>query len=79
MSWIKYAIVGGTTFHHRHSNFLTPSLMVLEPKPVTAKVIAGIVAVIVLRVEQESGACDRGGRERHHERCSLRSAAWECC
>ena len=40
----------------------------MEPKPVTAKVIAGIVAVIASYIlNREWSFRDRGGRERHHE------------
>ena len=43
---IKFAIVGATTFVIDSAIFYTLKLTVLEPKPVTAKIIAGIVAVI---------------------------------
>ena len=43
---IKFAIVGATTFLIDSVIFYTLKLTVLEPKPVTAKIIAGIVAVI---------------------------------
>ena len=39
---IKFAIVGGTTFIIDSAIFYTLKLTVLESKPVTAKVIAGI-------------------------------------
>jgi putative flippase GtrA len=65
---IKFAIVGGTTFVIDSAIFYTLKLTVLEPKPVTAKVIAGIVAVIASYVlNREWSFRDRGGRERHHE------------
>ncbi len=65
---IKFAIVGGTTFIIDTAIFYTLKLTVLEPKPVTAKVIAGIVAVIASYVlNREWSFRDRGGRERHHE------------
>lgn len=78
---IKFSIVGGTTFIIDTAIFYTLKLTVLEPKPVTAKVIAGIVAVIASYVlNREWSFRDRGGRERHHEALLfLRSAAWECC
>jgi hypothetical protein len=38
---IKFAIVGGTTFIIDSAVFYTLKLTVLEPKPVTAKIIAG--------------------------------------
>lgn len=65
---IKFAIVGATTFVIDSSIFYTLKLTILEPKPVTAKVIAGIVAVIASYVlNREWSFRDRGGRERHHE------------
>src|SRR6201993_867568 len=65
---IKSAIVGGTTFVIDSAIFYTLKLTVLETKPVTAKVIAGIVAVIASYVlNREWSFRDRGGRERHHE------------
>jgi putative flippase GtrA len=65
---IKFAIVGGTTFLIDSGLFYTLKLTVLEPKPVTAKIISGIVAVIASYVlNREWSFRDRGGRERHHE------------
>ena len=65
---IKFAIVGATTFVIDLSIFYTLKLTILEPKPVTAKVISGIVAVIASYVlNREWSFRDRGGRERHHE------------
>ena len=65
---IKFAIVGATTFVIDSSIFFTLKLTILEPKPVTAKVIAGIVAVIASYIlNREWSFRDRGGRERHHE------------
>ncbi len=65
---IKFAIVGGTTFIIDSTIFYTLKLTILETKPVTAKVIAGIVAVIASYVlNREWSFRDRGGRERHHE------------
>jgi putative flippase GtrA len=65
---IKFAIVGATTFIIDSAIFYTLKLTILEPKPVTAKVIAGIVAVIASYVlNREWSFRDRGGRERHHE------------
>lgn len=65
---IKFAIVGGTTFLVDSAIFYTLKLSILESKPVTAKVIAGIVAVIASYVlNREWSFRDRGGRERHHE------------
>ena len=65
---IKFAIVGGTTFIIDSAIFYTLKLTILEPKPVTAKIIAGIVAVIASYIlNREWSFRDRGGRERHHE------------
>lgn len=65
---IKFAIVGATTFVIDSALFYTLKLTILAPKPVTAKVIAGIVAVIASYIlNREWSFRDRGGRERHHE------------
>jgi putative flippase GtrA len=65
---IKFAIVGGTTFIIDATIFYLLKLTILEPKPVTAKIIAGIVAVITSYIlNREWSFRDRGGRERHHE------------
>ena len=65
---IKFAIVGATTFVIDSALFYTLKLTILEPKPVTAKVISGIVAVIASYIlNREWSFKDRGGRERHHE------------
>jgi len=65
---IKFAIVGTTTFVIDSALFYTLKLTVLEPKPVTAKIISGIVAVIASYIlNREWSFRDRGGRERHHE------------
>ncbi|KMO80450.1 GtrA family protein [Mycolicibacterium obuense] len=65
---IKFAIVGATTFVIDSAIFFTLKLTVLEPKPVTAKIIAGIVAVIASYIlNREWSFRDRGGREKHHE------------
>jgi putative flippase GtrA len=65
---IKFVIVGATTFIIDSAIFYTLKLTILEPKPVTAKVIAGIVAVIASYIlNREWSFRDRGGRERHHE------------
>ncbi|CDO10103.1 GtrA family protein [Mycolicibacterium cosmeticum] len=65
---IKFALVGATTFVIDSAIFYTLKLTVLEPKPVTAKIIAGIVAVIASYIlNREWSFKDRGGRERHHE------------
>ncbi|MBO0864529.1 MAG: GtrA family protein [Mycobacterium sp.] len=65
---IKFVIVGATTFVIDSAIFYTLKLTILEPKPVTAKVISGIVAVIASYIlNREWSFRDRGGRERHHE------------
>ncbi|MBI3213487.1 MAG: GtrA family protein [Mycobacterium sp.] len=65
---IKFAIVGASTFVIDSALFYTLKLTVLEPKPVTAKIISGIVAVIASYIlNREWSFRDRGGRERHHE------------
>ena len=65
---IKFAIVGATTFVIDMAIFFSLKLTILEPKPVTAKIIAGIVAVIASYIlNREWSFRDRGGRERHHE------------
>jgi putative flippase GtrA len=65
---IKFAIVGATTFFIDSGLFYTLKLTILQPKPVTAKIIAGIVAVIASYIlNREWSFRDRGGRERHHE------------
>ena len=65
---IKFAIVGATTFVIDSAIFYTLKLTILEPKPVTAKVISGIVAVIASYIlNREWSFQNRGGRERHHE------------
>ena len=65
---IKFAIVGASTFIIDSAVFYTLKLTVLETKPITAKIIAGIVAVIASYIlNREWSFRDRGGRERHHE------------
>ncbi|MGW3347810.1 GtrA family protein [Nonomuraea rubra] len=65
---LKFAVVGGTTFLVDNAVFYGLKLTVLEPKPVTAKVIAVLVATIVSYVlNREWSFRTRGGRERRHE------------
>ncbi|SUE14793.1 gtra-like protein [Rhodococcus gordoniae] len=65
---IKFAIVGGTTFVIDSSIFYTLKLTILAEKPVTAKIIAGVVAVICSYIlNREWSFRNRGGRERAHE------------
>jgi putative flippase GtrA len=65
---LKFAVVGGTTFVIDNGIWYLLKLTVLEDKPVTAKIIAIIVATIVSYVlNREWSFRTRGGRERHHE------------
>lgn len=65
---VKFAAVGGTTFVVDTVIFLTLKSTVLEPKPVTAKVIATVLATILSYIlNREWSFRTRGGRERHHE------------
>ncbi|HET8643720.1 MAG TPA: GtrA family protein [Pseudonocardiaceae bacterium] len=65
---VKFALVGGTTFVVDTAAFTLLKTTVLAPKPVTAKVIAVLVATIVGYVlNREWSFRTRGGRERHHE------------
>jgi putative flippase GtrA len=66
--FIKFGIVGGTTFVIDSGIYFVLKLTVLEPKPVTAKIIAGVIAVIASYIlNREWTFQDRGGRETHHE------------
>ncbi|WP_040788764.1 GtrA family protein [Nocardia paucivorans] len=65
---IKFAIVGATTFVIDSGIFYVLKWTVLAEKPVTAKVIAGVIAVIASYIlNREWSFKNRGGRERHHE------------
>ena len=65
---LKFGIVGATTFFIDTAVFYALKLTVLAPKPVTAKVLAVLVATIVSYVlNREWSFRTRGGRERHHE------------
>jgi putative flippase GtrA len=65
---LKFALVGGTTFVIDNGIWYTLKLTILAPKPVTAKVIAVLIATIVSYVlNREWSFRTRGGRERHHE------------
>ncbi|MEV1239241.1 GtrA family protein [Nonomuraea sp. NPDC050022] len=65
---LKFAIVGGTAFLVDNTVFYGLKLTILEPKPVTAKIIAVLVATIVSYVlNREWSFRTRGGRERRHE------------
>jgi putative flippase GtrA len=65
---LKFTVVGGTCFVIDTAIFATLKTTVLAPKPVTAKVVATLVATIVSYVlNREWSFRTRGGRERHHE------------
>ncbi|NUP00474.1 MAG: GtrA family protein, partial [Nonomuraea sp.] len=65
---LKFAVVGGAAFLVDNTVFYGLKLTVLEPKPVTAKIIAVLVATIVSYVlNREWSFRTRGGRERRHE------------
>jgi putative flippase GtrA len=65
---IKFAIVGATTFVIDSGIFYLLKLTVLAPKPITAKIISGVIAVIASYIlNREWSFKGRGGRERHHE------------
>ncbi|MFF0573050.1 GtrA family protein [Streptosporangium saharense] len=65
---LKFAVVGGTAFLVDNAVFYGLKLTVLEPKPVTAKIVAVLVATIVSYVlNREWSFRTRGGRERRHE------------
>jgi len=73
--------LSGHHLHHRLGNFLHLKLTILDYKPVTAKVIAGIVAVIASYVlNREWSFRNRGGRDATMRAAVLRvPAAWVCC
>ncbi|MQY29990.1 GtrA family protein [Nocardia aurantia] len=65
---IKFAIVGATTFVIDSGIFYLLKLTVLSSKPITAKIISGVVAVIASYIlNREWSFKGRGGREKHHE------------
>lgn len=65
---LKFAAVGATTFVVDTVIFFVLKSTVLEPKPVTAKVIATLVATILSYVlNREWSFRTRGGRETPHE------------
>jgi putative flippase GtrA len=65
---VKFALVGGTTWVIDTIVFLGLKTTVLVAKPLTAKIIAVLVATIVSYVlNREWSFRTRGGRERHHE------------
>ncbi|MDQ3887308.1 MAG: GtrA family protein [Actinomycetota bacterium] len=65
---VKFALVGAVAYVVDIVLFTALKLTVLEPKPVTAKILAVLVATIVSYVlNREWSFRTRGGRERHHE------------
>jgi putative flippase GtrA len=65
---VKFALVGGTTWIIDTAVFLLLKSTVLEPKPVTAKVIAVVLATVVsYLLNRDWSFRTRGGRDRHHE------------
>jgi putative flippase GtrA len=65
---VKFAVVGGTTWVIDTMVFLLLKSTVLEPKPVTAKVIAVVVATVASYLLTRAWSFrSRGGREPHHE------------
>ncbi len=65
---IKFVLVGGTTWIIDTIIFLTLKSTLLVAKPVTAKVIAVVVATIASYVlNREWSFRTRGGRDRRHE------------
>ncbi|ACU40179.1 GtrA family protein [Actinosynnema mirum DSM 43827] len=65
---LKFALVGGTCFVIDTAIFFALKSTVLLEKPVTAKIVATLVATIVSYVlNREWSFKTRGGRERHHE------------
>lgn len=65
---VKFALVGGTTWVIDTAVFLALKSTILEPKPVTAKVISVLVATLASYALNRGWSFrTRGGRERHHE------------
>lgn len=65
---VKFAVVGGTTWLIDTAIFLGLKATVLETKPLTAKIIAVLVATIVSYVLNRKWSFrTRGGRGRQHE------------
>jgi putative flippase GtrA len=65
---LKFGVVGASTLVIDTAIFYALKLTILVPKPVTAKVIAVLVATIVSYVlNREWSFRTRGGHERHHE------------
>jgi putative flippase GtrA len=65
---VKFALVGGITYIIDITLFTLLKITILEPKPVTAKIVAVLLATIVSYIlNREWSFRTRGGRERHHE------------
>jgi putative flippase GtrA len=65
---VKFALVGAITYVVDITLFTLLKMTVLEPKPVTAKIVAVLVATILSYIlNREWSFRTRGGRERHHE------------
>ncbi len=65
---LKFAVVGGTCFVIDTAIFFGLKSIVLSEHPVTAKIVATLVATIVSYVlNREWSFRTRGGRERRHE------------
>ncbi|MGB6161177.1 MAG: GtrA family protein [Pseudonocardiaceae bacterium] len=65
---VKFALVGAITYVVDITLFTVLKTTVLAPKPVTAKIVAVLVATIVSYVlNREWSFRTRGGRERRHE------------
>ncbi|MBW0101699.1 GtrA family protein [Pseudonocardia sp. KRD291] len=65
---VKFLFVGGTTWIIDTVVFVLLKTTVLDTKPLTAKIIAVLVATMVSYVlNREWSFRTRGGRERHHE------------
>jgi putative flippase GtrA len=66
--FVKFGVVGGTTWVIDTAVFLVLKNTVLDAKPLTAKIIAVLVATIVSYVlNREWSFRTRGGHETHHE------------
>lgn len=65
---VKFAVVGGITYILDITLFTLLKTTILEPKPVTAKIVAVLMATIVsYLLNREWSFRTRGGRERRHE------------
>ncbi|HEY3894549.1 MAG TPA: GtrA family protein [Pseudonocardiaceae bacterium] len=65
---VKFGLVGAITYVVDITLFTLLKMTVLEPKPVTAKIVAVLVATILSYIlNREWSFRTRGGRERHYE------------